>query len=185
MKAQSARDGQKGQISIRRRFSSRPGLTCRPRTAPDMESWKKNTKLEAFMWPCMNLEDLKKTRDFLVLPNARNIHEPREFVLSGLKQAVLGETIGVNAPAFLDEYILCIEMGEVAHRAMVSLFLGMVMRLPLTTCIMESVCILGMACKRSRSRSVSRISSSPVGYCFKKYPKIRCLQVSSSLRQRS
>lgn len=58
------------------------------------------------MWPYMNLEDLKKTRDFLVLPNARNIHEPHEFVLSGLKQAALGETAGVNAPAFLDEYTM-------------------------------------------------------------------------------
>jgi hypothetical protein len=74
---------------------------------PDIQAWRQQSKEKnSYMWPFINLEDLVKSKNILILLHARSRYQPHDFVHTDLEQASLGETSGANSPAFLDGYTM-------------------------------------------------------------------------------
>ncbi|KAJ6191977.1 hypothetical protein J3E72DRAFT_204991 [Bipolaris maydis] len=74
---------------------------------PDIQAWRQQLKEKnAYMWPSINLEDLTKSQNMLILLHARGRYEPHDFVHTDLEQASFGEMSGANTPAFLNGYTM-------------------------------------------------------------------------------
>ncbi|GFF99300.1 hypothetical protein IFM61392_00759 [Aspergillus lentulus] len=72
---------------------------------PDFDAFKKGRRqesTEAYMWPCINLEDLEQTRPLLLLLNARARHQPHCFAHADYHAPHLGHGTGAIRSAFLN-----------------------------------------------------------------------------------
>ncbi|RYN63531.1 hypothetical protein AA0117_g12692 [Alternaria alternata] len=74
---------------------------------PDIKAWRQQSKdRNPYMWPSINLEDLVRSKNMLILLHARGRCQPHDFVHTDLEQASLGEMSGANSPAFLNGYTM-------------------------------------------------------------------------------
>ncbi|KAF4205865.1 hypothetical protein CNMCM8927_005593 [Aspergillus lentulus] len=72
---------------------------------PDFDAFKKGPgeeSTEAYMWPCINLEDLEQARPLLLLLNARARHQPHCFAHADCTAPHLGHGTGAIRSAFLN-----------------------------------------------------------------------------------
>ncbi|OAL53445.1 hypothetical protein IQ07DRAFT_562298 [Pyrenochaeta sp. DS3sAY3a] len=91
----------------RQRILREAGPDLPDRHRPDIRAWQqKSTDKKNYMCPFLNIEDLAKSKNMLILLYARGRHQPVDFVHADLMQAAFGEASGATMPAFLNEYTM-------------------------------------------------------------------------------
>lgn len=84
--------------------SHRPDLAAFFKTGS--RSQARDSSLEPYKWPYVNLEDLLKSKLLLLFLNSRGRHTPDAFARADLEACHFGMTSGKFMPAYLNEYVM-------------------------------------------------------------------------------
>ena len=95
-----------------------PGMSAKHR--PDVDAlWRRQTpgkarvkEKDAFMWPCINQEDLCESRNLLLLLNTRGGHPPWRFARADLEAMCLGRESHAISKPFLDHHTMLLNVAS-------------------------------------------------------------------------